>query len=410
MKKIILPCVVAALILGSAVTAPKKAPKAVKTRAPAETAAATPCTEVQKGTEVTGAANIQVEKWVSGLEVPWGMGLLPNGDMLVSERPGRVRLIRGGSLVAQPVTTVEVGERGEGGLLGLAVHPQFATKPYFYVYYTAPGGTWNSGANRIARYRLSSDHATATFDKIIVPDFPAGTFHNGGRLRFGPDGMLYVGTGDARKPENAQKMDTYAGKILRVTAEGEIPSDNPFPGSAIYITGVRNVQGFDWLEDGSMIISDHGPTGEFRGTDHDEISIAKAGANLGWPTIFSCERKEGMVTPLWTWANASPPGGSIIYRGNAIPEWKGTFLTAILGFGYENARRLSQFNFKISGARVTETSERVYFYGKPPVGYGRLRDIIEAPDGSVFISTSNCDSRGECPAEKDLILKITAKR
>ena len=364
------------------------------------------CKEVRPGLEVKGAAPVQVEKWTSGLEVPWGLGFLPTGEALVTERPGRVRLVKAsGELVTHPVVTIEVGERGEGGLLGLAIDPKFSAKkrPYFYVFYTTTGGM-----NRVVRYQLSADLTTATVDKVIIKDFLAGTFHNGGRLRFGPDGNLYVGTGDGRNAPLAQDINSLNGKILRVTADGEIPADNPFPGKPTYIYGLRNVEGFDWLDRDTMMISDHGPTGEVNGwSGYDELNVARAGMNLGWPVVHGCDSHEGMVAPLMTWKEALPPGGAVLYHGDSIPEWKGTYLIGVLGFAYENARRLSQIMFQYQDRVAGGAKEQVYFYGAKPVGYGRLRDVVEGPGGALFVTTSNCDGRGDCGPEKDQILKMT---
>ncbi len=367
------------------------------------------CKEVQSGApdaNVKGTASLHVEKWTSGLEVPWGLAFLPSGEALVTERPGRVRLIKAsGELVARPVISIQVGESGEGGLLGLAIDPKFDQKkrPYFYVYYTTTGGM-----NRVVRYRISTDLASATVDRTIIKDFLAGKFHNGGRLRFGPDGMLYIGTGDGRNAPLSQDISSLNGKILRVTPEGEVPADNPFPGKLAYIYGLRNVEGFDWLGRDTMVISDHGPSGELNGwTGYDELNVARAGMNLGWPVVHGCDTHEGMVSPLMTWKTALPPGGAALYRGDSIPEWKGSYLIGALGFAYTDARRLSQISFQYRDRVVSSPVERVYFYGRPPEGYGRLRDVVEGPKGALFVTTSNCDGRGDCGPGKDLILKMT---
>ncbi|HEY9727134.1 MAG TPA: PQQ-dependent sugar dehydrogenase, partial [Chroococcales cyanobacterium] len=203
-----------------------------------EVAQNTTCNLVENGFGPPGQVNVRVEEVVTGLEVPWGIAFLPNGDMLVTERPGRVRLVHNGKLRPQPVATINVSGSGEGGLLGIAVHPDVANNRFFYIYYTASGN--GSPVNRVERWRLAQDELSASRDRIILDNIPVAAYHNGGRIRFGPDGMLYIGTGDARNPDSSQDVKSLAGKILRLTPEGQVPPDNPFPGSPVYITGIRN--------------------------------------------------------------------------------------------------------------------------------------------------------------------------
>tara|TARA_B100000609_G_scaffold182559_1_gene164288 strand:+ start:1606 stop:2514 length:909 start_codon:yes stop_codon:yes gene_type:complete len=298
------------------------------------------------------------------------------------------------------VLTVQDTSGGEGGLLGLALHPSFSKNRFFYLYYTLnkDGKT----INRVHRYKLSPDSTNATDDKIILDDIPAARFHNGGRLRFGPDGMLYIGTGDARQPSLAQDKDSLAGKILRVTPEGDIPADNPWSGKAAYIIGIRNTQGFDWLDSKTMVVTDHGPSGEMVGRrDHDEVHIAKAGENLGWPNIYACESSEGLLSPLLTWAKAVPPGGAALYTGTRFPDWQGNLLIGALG-----AKHLHRVVFD---AQRKLSKHEVYFLGDAPSGHGRLREVMMGPDGELYVTTSNCDGRGNCPKDKDHILRLTSK-
>src|SRR5690606_10343679 len=146
--------------------------------------------------------------------------------------------------------------------------------------------------NRVERYKLSADFLSAQKDRLILDDIPAARFHSGGRIRIGPDKMLYIGTGDAREPSLSQNKGSLAGKILRLTLEGSIPDDNPWKESPVFVMGIRNTQGFDWLDPKTLIITDHGPSGELGRTGGDEVSIAKAGDNLGWPSIWGCEQRE----------------------------------------------------------------------------------------------------------------------
>lgn len=353
------------------------------------------CTLVENSSSPQGKVNVRVEEVVTGLEVPWGIAFLPNRDMLVTERPGRVRLVQSGKLVQKPVATIDVTGSGEDGLLGIATHPNFAENRLFYVYYTADRN--GSQVNRVERWRLSENGLNASQDKIILDNIPVAQYHNGGRIRFGPDGMLYIGTGDARKPQSSQDVNSLAGKILRVTPDGQVPQDNPFPGNPVYITGIRNTQGFDWRDASTLLVTDHGPSGELGRSGHDKVSVAKAGDNLGWPTIYRCESGEGLVTPSIVWREATPPGGAAIYTGNAIPEWKGSLMIATL-----RSEHLERVTFNAQSPQQVEVRE-VYLQGKQ----GRLREAIMGPDGELYVTTSNCDGRGSCPSPQDKILRIT---
>jgi glucose/arabinose dehydrogenase len=257
------------------------------------------CILVEDGFGNQGQVNVRVEEVVTGLDVPWGIAFLPDSNMLVSERSGRVRLVQNGKLRPEAIATINVSDRGEGGLLGIAAHPDFANNRFFYVYFTADAN--GADVNRVERWQLSQDGLRATRDRSIVDNIPVAQFHNGGRIRFGPDGMLYIGTGDAREPDLSQDANSLAGKILRVTPDGRVPPDNPFSGNPVYILGIRNTQGFDWIDPSTLWVSDHGPSGELGRSGHDKVSVARAGDNLGWPTIYRCESRQGLVTPAIVW-------------------------------------------------------------------------------------------------------------
>ncbi|MDX1418989.1 MAG: PQQ-dependent sugar dehydrogenase [Rubricoccaceae bacterium] len=354
-----------------------------------------PCRLVQDGAGPEGTVPVRAETVADGLEVPWGLAFLPDGDLLVTERSGRLRLVEDGRLVPEPVATVEAASRGEGGLLGLALHPDFAENRRVYLYLTDASG--GRATNRVERWRLAEDARSAARERVILDGIPAARYHNGGRLRIGPDGHLYVGTGDAGEPALAQDPQSAAGKLLRLTLDGEIPAGNPIPGSPAVLTGIRNTQGFDWPGDGGTIwLADHGPSGDLGRRGHDEVNVAQPGDNLGWPTLYGCEEREGLVTPSLTWEQAVPPGGAAIYTGTAIPEWRGDLLVGALG-----ARHLHRV--QIEEGRVV--GHEVYFGGDE--SHGRLREVAMGPDGHLYVTTSNCDGRGRCPSEGDKILRIT---
>lgn len=345
-----------------------------------------------------GTASVKVETVATGLEVPWSIAFLPSGDLLVTERPGRVsRVAKAGGTVTT-VATIPAVAADEGGLLGLALHPAFSNNGLFYVYVTMSAG--GSAQNRVERWKLAADEMSAAFDRVIVDGISAAQFHDGGRIHFGPDGMLYVGTGDARSPDSAQAMDSKNGKLLRMTPEGDVPADNPTVGSLVFLSGVRNLEAFDWIAPNEIVLADHGPSGELGRSGHDEVEIVRAGQNLGWPNIYSCEADSAFVSPALTTEDAMPPGGLALYTGTKIPEWKGSVLIGTLA-----SRHLHRVAFDPSTARLT--AHEVYFQGDPPAGFGRLRDVTMGPDGDLYVTTSNCDGRGTCPADKDRILRIT---
>ena len=335
-----------------------------------------------------GAVSITVDTVATGLAIPWSLAWLPDGRMLVTERRGTLKLIDGGA-VSEVSADVQVTPDAEGGLLGLALDPAFETTRAFFLYVTAAGPV-----NRVERWTLSADATSATFDRAVVDNIPASPLHNGGRLRIGPDDKLYIGTGDARVPELSQDVSSLAGKILRVELDGSVPTDNPFPDNPSFVTGLRNTQGFDWIDADTLAVTDHGPSGEYQGrSDHDEVNVARAGDNLGWPTVYACEAADGHVAPSMTWSEALPPGGAAIYSGDAIPEWQGSLLIGTLGSAHLH--------------RVVFDGDRVSQHEVYVAGEGRLRDVAMGPDGELYVTTSNCDGRGECPADGDRILRIT---
>jgi glucose/arabinose dehydrogenase len=296
---------------------------------------------------------------------------------------------------------VRTAEESEGGLLGIALHPQVAENRSLYLYFTAPAAGGGS-ENRIERWRLAPDHARAALDRVLLAGIPASPYHNGGRLRFGPDGMLYAGTGYGDDPDRSQQPASPNGKILRLTPDGAPAPGNPQPGNPMFILGVRNAEAFDWLDPRTLIIADHGPSMEMLRKGADEVDIAGAGANLGWPSIYGCQQRAGMTSPVLSWTGAMPPGGGAIYTGTEIPEWKGSFLVGTL-----KSRHLHRVVVD-AGRHVTH--HEVYFKGEPPQGLGRLREVIMGPDGQLYVTTSNCDGRGTCPPAKDSLVRIRRRR
>jgi aldose sugar dehydrogenase len=348
------------------------------------------CLQVDRSYGPRGEVPLRVEVVAKGLEVPWGIAFLPDRSILVTERAGRIRRVVDGEL--RNVAHVDIAKNGEGGLLGLALAPDFATSRAFYVYLT--GDTRRGPRNRVERWQLAQNYASASRDRTILDNIPSAPYHDGGRIAFGPDGKLYIGTGDATEPAQAQDRASLAGKILRLDPDGSIPRDNPFPKNPAFVTGVRNVEAFDW-RDGQLVIADHGPSGELGRTGHDEISIATKGANLGWPTIYGCQTHAGLVTPALTWREAVPPGGAVIYNGS-IAEWRGDLLVGTLKSHHLHRVRLSRDGRVI--AHDVNLDDR-----------GRLRTLAIGPDHELYVTTSNCDGRGTCPPDGDEILRVTKR-
>mgnify|MGYP001456367850 FL=1 len=350
--------------------------------------------------------DIRVEAWVTGLEAPWSLVFLPDGRALVSERPGRIRLIQNGHLEKSPYAVFETTRgasgagdfflnlfaRGEGGLMGLAVHPKFPTEPYIYAMYTWRGV--RGVRNRIVRLVDRGTHGV--FDKIVLGGVPGALFHNGGRIAFGPDGMLYATTGEIFEMHMAQDLKAFGGKVLRIDPGGGIPSDNPFPNSPVWSYGHRNPQGLAWHpETGALYQSEHGPSGEVGFGAHDEINIIEEGRNYGWPRIVGAPGRAPYVDPIAMWPNTSVPPAGMTFH-------KGALYVATL-------RSEALIRLRIEGRRVLSI-ERLFAGDEYDGVLGRLRDAVDGPDGHLYVLTSNRDGRGSPRPGDDKILRMTVAR
>ncbi len=337
---------------------------------------------------------VQVESWVESLEIPWSLVFLPDGRALVSERPGRIRMVENGSLRAEAYATLEVAHIGEGGLMGLALHPQFPDVPFIYAMHTFQRS--NGVENRVVRLLHEGDHGV--FDTVIIDGIPGGRAHNGGRIAFGPDGMLYVTTGEIFQGHLAQDLSSLGGKILRITPEGGIPEDNPFSESPVYSYGHRNPQGLVFHpETGSLFSSEHGPSGEQGWYGHDEINIIVPGGNYGWPEVIGAPGDERFVDPLVFWEPATPPSG--------MTFWNRDLLIATL-----RSQALVRIVVETGdGTYQVQEIERWFADGDFSGRFGRLRDAVTGPDGSLYVLTSNRDGRGSPREGDDRILRITRK-
>jgi glucose/arabinose dehydrogenase len=344
-----------------------------------------------------GAVQFRVETVVGGLQVPWSISFAPDNRIIFTERPGRVRVIEQGRLRPEPLAIIsDVESRSESGLMGLTLHPQFASNRFLYLAYA-----YNSGGDgqrvRVVRFR---ETGTSLVDrKLIIEDIPAAQFHAGCRLRFGPDGKLYITTGDATEPQTAQKLDSLGGKILRLNDDGTIPSDNPFVGqtgarSEIWTYGHRNPQGLDYQPGSNTFFeTEHGPSGGDAPGGGDEVNIIEKGKNYGWPIVHHKDSRAGMESPLLEYTPAVAPASGTFYRGSAFPQFRGNFF-----FG--NLRGQTIIRVVLDGRRVV-SQERLL-----ERQYGRIRDVAEGPDGAIYFSTSNKDGRGSPASDDDRILKL----
>lgn len=328
----------------------------------------------------------KVETVAENLEVPWAIAFAPDGRIFVTERIGSLRVIENGQLNPEPLKILDVGIV-EGGLLGIALDPNFEENHYIYLYYTY--SEFLSTYNKVVRYTESNNKLLD--EKILLDEIPGGVIHDGGRLKFGPDGKLYITTGEAGNPELAQDLNSLGGKILRINSDGAIPDDNPFEGSPIYSYGHRNPQGFDWDPvTGKLVISEHG---EFA---HDEVNVIEPGANYGWPEIIGDETDPKYTGPLLhtgteTWA----PSGASFYNSNKIPEWTNKYFIANL-----RGSHLRMLDLDLEENKVI--SSEALFSGT----FGRLRDASVGLDGHLYILTSNRDGRGSPAPNDDRILRI----
>ena len=244
---------------------------------------------------------VEIETVADNLDIPWSIAWAPDGTIFFTERIGNLKVIKDGLVLENPILSLDVGGV-EGGLLGIALDPNFSENHYVYLYYTY--NDFLSIQNKLVRYVESN--LTLSEDKVLLDKIPGGAFHDGGRIKFGPDGKLYVTTGEIGDATLAQDLNSLAGKILRINADGTIPQDNPFPNSPIFSYGHRNPQGLDWDNSENLVATEHGPSG-WRGFAHDEINVIIPGGNYGWPEIVGSETKDGFFTPILnsgdeTWA------------------------------------------------------------------------------------------------------------
>ena len=375
--------VVAVLLAAAACSSGEVAPSTPQTSAesgPRTSAPAPPSGSTSPGSTGTGAAptvsepppDLTPELVARGFEVPWGIAFLPDGSALVAERASAAiqRLVPAGG-VTEVGTVPGVVATSEGGLLGLAVSPTYSQDQTIYAYYTTESD------NRVAR--MTFDGRRLGEPDPVLTGVPAGAIHDGGRIAFGPDGMLYVATGETGDEQLAQDPDSLGGKILRIEPDGDVPADNPDPGSPVWTLGHRNVQGITWDYAGRMWAT------EFGASAWDELNLIEPGNNYGWPAAEGRSDLEEFTDPViqWRTGEASPSGIAYLEGSLWIATLQGEqiFRVPVRG-GVGKPRRL--------------------FSGE----YGRLRTVESTPEGELWFTTSNRDGRGDPAPADDRILAV----
>lgn len=372
------------------------------------------------------APSMRIDTLARGLVVPWGVAVAPDGRIFVTERRGRVLVFpaTGGPPVewARLDVYAEHPSWGpESGLMGIAFAPDFAKSGRVFVSATV----WRSAGDRDAALatrllrrvggllspaaalkhktrivRFTERDGRGTDPTVIVDDIPANHYHAGGGLAFGPDGKLYAGFGDALTPDFPRDPSVRAGKILRLEADGSVPSDGPTAGSPVYARGLRNPQAFVWLSDGTMLAIDHGPTGLSHEGGHagrDELNVIRAGGDHGWPLAVGWEHADDLVSPTWVWNEAIAPAGLTLYRGPYAP-WQGSLIVgALKGQRLERIRLERRDSTWVAVARepILERS------------FGRIRTVTSDLEGNLLVTTSNRDARGTPRPGDDLLLRVT---
>lgn len=356
--------------------------------------------QVQPNLEIRGdlgeaveseVVNWRLESVVEGLYVPWSLAFTSEDRVLVSERNGKIREIIADELQTQPLITFPVSETGEEGLMGLVLDPDYAENKFVYACYAYDGE--NGLVDRVVR--LIDEEEGLVEDEVILDEIPAARFHAGCELGFGPDGKLYITTGDATDGNLAQDMSSLAGKILRINPDGSVPADNPFGNSLIFSLGHRNPQGIDWHPSTKQLYStEHGPSGFDGPGGGDEVNLIIPGANYGWPIVSHDEREEGTEPSLIQFTPAEAPGSMIVYSGQVFGRFANNiFFGALRGEG-------------LVRVELAEDGEAIKTVEKLDISVGRVREVIESPEGYIYFTTSNQDGRGEVREGDDKVYRL----
>ncbi|MBL7015806.1 MAG: PQQ-dependent sugar dehydrogenase [Nitrosopumilus sp.] len=300
--------------------------------------------------------------------------------IFVTEKDGAIKVIQNNTLLESPLATLRGADVFDGGLLGIALHPNFSTNHYLYVFltYAENGNLWNK-ILKITESENKLQNAEVILDKI-----PGSSFTNGGFIKFGPDEKLYIGTGTVSDASHLpQDLDSLSGKILRINDDGTFPNDNPFSNSPIYSLGHRNPQGMTWDDDGNLFVAEFGPE------KNDEINLIQAGKNYGWPEQ-QCSGNESFVDAIICYDPSIEPGGILFYSGDSL-DFESSFIMASM-----RAANLYQVDFE----------EGLSSQKSILSGIGRVRDVVQGPDGSLYVITSNTDGKGFPDSMDDKLLRI----
>jgi len=339
----------------------------------------------------------KIELVVSDLFVPWSMVFTDDDRMLITERNGKLRIFRAGTLLEKPLKIFnDVSSGGEEGLMGLAIDPNYKTNKFIYVSYAYDKG--DRMAVKVVRFKDNDD--SLSDEKVIIDNLPAERYHAGCRLRFGPDGKLYITTGDAGERQSAQDVNSLYGKILRINPDGTIPSDNPFPKNPVWSYGHRNPQGIGWHAGKDILYStEHGPSGFDGPGGGDEVNVIVKGGNFGWPEVSHKEGREGMISPVLEFTPAIAPASGMFYKSDSISQFKNNFF-----FGCLRGNGIMRVIVDENNPEKVISNELL-----KEVDFGRIRDIAEGPDGAIYFSTSNRDGRGNERDGDDKIYRIIRK-
>lgn len=344
------------------------------------------------------AVPYRIESVITDLNVPWSVVFTAEDRMLITERAGTVRVVEKNILLPEPIRIFpEVSSAAEEGLMGMTLDPDYDTNKYVYLCLAYEKG--NETFDKVIR--VTDRNGVLDEDFTIQDNIPAAMFHAGCRLRFGPDEKLYISTGDAQNKSIPQDLDSLGGKILRLNADGTIPADNPYDDSPVFSYGHRNPQGFDWHPvSGTFVATEHGPSGSDGPGGGDEVNIIKEGENYGWPVVSHQQNSPGMVSPLLVFTPAIAPASGMFYRGSVFPQFTNTFL-----FGLLRGEGIMQVVFD------SNDPEKVVSYQKlSNIDVGRVRDVVEGPDGLIYFTTSNTDGRGRPRAGDDQIYRLIPEK
>jgi len=332
---------------------------------------------------------------VTGLNVPWSLVFASPTRWLVTERPGTIRVIEDGKLAPEPLARFDqVTSLGESGAMGMVMDPDYAKNKLLYACYTMARGSVLT--DRVVKFE---DRITTIGPLTTVIDrIPAAQNHAGCQLSFGPvDKKLYITTGDAMNPSSAQQVTALSGKILRINSDGSIPTDNPFTGSPVWSLGHRNSQGLAWQPGTNQLFAtEHGPSGTDGAPGGDEINRIIKGANYGWPVISHTQTDPRFVTPLLVYTPAVAPSGATFYTSSVLPQFTGNlFFAALKGEG------VYRVIFDKTDPVKTVSNQKL-----ADVNVGRVRGVVQGPDGALYLLTSNRDGRGTPRAGDDAIYRL----